>query len=69
MKTDSITSKLNKLPHHIQQEVIDYVEFLEQKYQQPQAQKRLQFDWEGGLREMADQCSSVALQHKSLEWR
>ncbi len=31
--------------------------------------KKFAFQWEGGLRHIAEKASSVELQHKSLNWR
>jgi len=74
MDVHEIGSKLEKLPDHLIPEVLDYIEFLLNKYESKKIGKsdnknRLKFDWEGGLSKLRDQYTSVELQHKALDWR
>ena len=64
-----IEKQLKKLPENLRKEVLDYVEFLLNKYQNKELKKKFKFDWEGGLSDINEKFSSVELQHKSLEWR
>jgi hypothetical protein len=59
---------VEQLPLDIQKEVKDFAEFLMKK----RARKRHQvpvFDWEGDLKDLAEQCTSVELQHAILRIR
>jgi len=74
MQTTEITAKIKKLPGHLIPEVIDYIDFLINKYGDNDLEKNdkkdgFKFDWEGDLSELKDQYSSVELQHKALDWR
>ncbi len=64
-----IQTKAGQLSEQLQQEVLDYIEFLLAKYPQPSEPKSLRFDWEGGLSKLQSRYTSVELQHKALEWR
>jgi hypothetical protein len=61
--------KLEELPEDFKKEVMDYIDFLLQKYSKREKNEKFSFDWEGGLAELKDKHTSVELQHKSLEWR
>ena len=65
---ESLDEKIARLPKHLQQEVVDFVEFLFHKATKQGASK-LTLAWAGGLREYRDQYTSLELQHKALEWR
>jgi len=70
MNVNEIGIKIEKLPSHIIPEVIDYIEFLSNKYGSKEIEKNnFKFDWEGGLLELKNKYTSVELQHKALEWR
>jgi len=74
MKVNEISVKLKKLPEHLIPEVMDYIEFLLDKYGSEKTKKRknkdkFKFDWEGGLSKLRKQYTSVELQHKALDWR
>lgn len=65
--------KFNKLPHSIQEEVLNYIEQLFTKYKKSISTKKKKsafgFGWENGLSDLKDQFTSVELQHKINEWR
>ena len=62
--------KIQKLPEDLRREVLDYVEFLLNKYKERERTKnKFEFDWEGGLSSLKEKFTSIKLQHKSLEWR
>ncbi|NOX36454.1 MAG: DUF2281 domain-containing protein [Calditrichaeota bacterium] len=74
MKVEEIIIKLKKFPDHLKQEVLDYIEFLSDKYgiediKIVDNRKKFQFDWEGGLSNLRKQYTSVELQHKAMDWR
>jgi len=69
MNTEPIETKIKKLPPHLKREVLDYIDFLTQKYHPSSPGERFKFNWEGGLSDLADKYSSVELQHKVSEWR
>ena len=66
MKT--IEEMIKELPSELQQEVLDFAEFLIEKRAQKKGRK-LRQDWAGALREYRDQYTSLELQKKALEWR
>jgi len=69
MKDEAIKTRLEKLPTELKREVLDYMEFLLQKYGKRVKKEKFRFDWEGGLSDLKDKFTSVELQHKVLEWR
>jgi len=69
MNTEPIEVKFNKLPEHLKKEVVDFIDFLTKKHQEPKALGNFNFSWEGGLSELKDEYSAVELQHKAAEWR
>jgi len=58
---------ISKLPPELHQEVLDFVEFLQEKRMRRKQQK-LRMTWAGALREFRDQFTSLELQKKALEW-
>jgi len=64
-----IEIEVKKLPENLKIEVLDYIEFLLNRYGKKSKGKKFNFDWEGGLSELKDRFTSVELQHKALEWR
>lgn len=74
MKIDEIGSKIQKLPDRLVPEVLDYIDFLINKYgaeksDKKQDGKNFKFDWEGGLSKLKNEYTSVELQHKASDWR
>ena len=74
MNVNEISRKISRLPNHLIPEVLDYVEFLLNKYGsqeigQNENKNRFEFDWEGELSKLRKEYTSVELQHKALEWR
>jgi hypothetical protein len=70
MYEKEIEGKIRGLPDYLRKEVLDYIEFLLGKYVSKERENRkLKFDWEGGLSELKGKFSSVELQHRALEWR
>ena len=69
MKSEIIKARLEELPEDLRREVLDYIEFLLQKYSIKTEKRGFRFDWEGGLSHLKEKYTSVELQHKALEWR
>ena len=69
MADEIIKAKFEKLPIALKREVLDYIEFLLQKYSVRMKKEKFRFDWEGGLSDLRDKYTSVELQHRALEWR
>jgi len=69
MEARDIESRINELPEDLKKEVIDFIDFLIMKKKQGRSFGDFGFKWEGGLAEIRDQYSSVALQHQANDWR
>ena len=70
MVEGEIESKMQELPPELKRELLDYLDFLMQKYKSSEKKvKKFRFDWEGGLSHLKNEFTSVELAHKSLEWR
>lgn len=65
----TIETKIEELPKDLKKEVLDYIEFLLQKYSKKKEKDKFRFDWEGCLSKLRDKFTSVELQHKATEWR
>ena len=65
-----IELKAKDLPEHLKRQVLDFIEFLSERYKgNKRRKKKFKFDWEGGLSKLKGKISAVELQHKALEWR
>lgn len=65
-----IDKKIKQLPRDMQQEVVDFIDFLlTRKRIANKSRKRLKLDWMGGLKEYRDLYTALDLQKKALEWR
>ncbi len=64
----SLQEMLQILPPELQVEVRDFAAFL---LERKVTQKRLpmKFQWEGALKDLRDQYTSVQLQHQISDWR
>ena len=64
MEVINYISDFENLPKQIQQQVLDYIEFLLDKYQKKDNKNtKFSFDWENGLSELKHDYTSVELQH------
>lgn len=65
-----IDAMVQRLPLYLKKEILDYVEFLSNKYHRKHnSKKKFKFDWEGGLADVKNKMTSVELQHKALDRR
>ena len=70
MEITNFISDFENLPAKIQQQVLDYIEFLTSKYKKKEKKDTpFKFDWEGGLSEMKKDYTAVELQHQANELR
>ncbi len=70
MDINSINDKMKNIPPDLIPEIIDYIDFLLNKYGIKKEKKKVfDFKWAGGLSEIPKKYSSVELQHKSMDWR
>ncbi len=66
MEIINYISDFENLPKQIQQQVLDYIEFLLDKYQKKDSKNtKFSFDWEDGLSELKNDYTSVELQHQA----
>jgi hypothetical protein len=64
---ESLESMMKRLPPHLQQEAIDFIQFLIEK-RMHKKRTYLKLDWAGALNEYKDKYTSLNLQKKALEW-
>jgi len=64
---NQIEELMKQLPPELQQEVVDFAQFLVEK-RTPKRGRKLRQDWAGALSEYRDQYTSLELQKKALEW-
>jgi hypothetical protein len=64
----SFEEKIRELPPELQQEVLDFLDYLLEKHRRKYGRK-LEQRWAGALREYREKYSSLELQKKALEWR
>ena len=70
MSFEEINDKIKKVPPQLVPEIIDYIDFLMNKYGKTSKRKRpFKFTWQGGLSDISKEYSSVELQHKVTDWR
>ena len=69
MNTQLLEKKINLMPDYMKKKALDYIDFLIAKGKQRERIDHFNFNWEGGLADFNNDFSSVALQHKSMEWR
>ena len=68
MQIRSLDKLIKQLSIHEQEEVCNFVLFLLQKHEKKRHIKP-QFKWAGALKNLADQYTSVQLQHQISSWR
>lgn len=70
MEITSFISNFENLPKQIQEQVLDYIEFLITKYKKKEKkEKKFKFDWENGLSDLKKDYTSVELQHRANKLR
>jgi hypothetical protein len=61
----TIDKSIEKLPHEAKKELLDFAEFLKQKYLKGNSHKTLKLDWAGKLAKYKDKLDDpVVLQHE-----
>ena len=63
-----LESRIKELPQDLQEEVLDYIDFLLSK-KAGIARKKPRLGWFGGLREYKNKFTSLDLQDKAASWR
>jgi len=70
MSVKEINKKIKKVPPHLVPKIMDFIDFLINKYSKsPKEKKPFKFTWQGGLAEISKKYTSVELQHKAMDWR
>ena len=70
MSVKEINKKIKQVPPHLVPEIMDYIDFLINKYgKSPKKKKPFKFNWQGGLSEISKEYTSVELQHKAMDFR
>lgn len=72
MEISTFISELEHLPKPVQQQLMDYFEFLLSKYPEKAKKTRekgFKFNWEGGLKTLKQKYYSVELQHHTNSLR
>lgn len=68
MELASFLADFENSPKNVQQQVLNYIAFLKNKYKKESSNKEnkkgFDFNWKGGLSELKDEYISVELQHK-----
>lgn len=65
---ENIDHKLKQLPQNLQNEVVDFIDFLLSKKVRKK-HKKPHLEWIGGLKEYRDKFTALELQKKASEWR
>jgi len=68
MAENSLQEKIRALPPELQEEVRDFVEFLSSR-QTKKHKTKMRFGWQGALKNLGSQYTSVELQHRISEMR
>ena len=64
----SLQDMLRRLPPELQTEALDFIEFLLERKSTRQ-RRPMKFQWEGALKDLRGQYTSVQLQHQVADWR
>jgi len=65
-----LNRQLKEAPPELLSEIRDYINFLLSEHGKSEnTEAAFDFSWEGGLSELAEEYTSVSLQHKASEWR
>ena len=64
----TIIEKIKELPPELQEEVINFIDFLRRKRSSKQ-KKKPNLKWIGGLKAYRDQFTALELQKKGADWR
>ncbi len=70
MNKEYIVKCIKELPNEVANDLLYYIKYLRSiSPKKEENNKGFSFDWEGSLSELADQYTSMGLQHKAMEWR
>ncbi len=64
----TIIEKIRELPPELQEEVINFIDFLRAK-KSSKPKKKPNLEWIGGLKAYRDQFTALELQKKASDWR
>ncbi len=64
----TIIEKIRELPPELQEEVINFIDFLRTK-KNSRCKKKPNLEWIGGLKAYRDQFTARELQEKASDWR
>jgi hypothetical protein len=65
----TIIEKIRELPPELQEEVINFIDFLRTKESSKRKKKKPNLEWIGGLKAYRDQYTALELQKKASDWR
>ena len=65
----TIIEKIRELPPELQEEVINFIDFLRAKESSKRKEKKPNLEWIGGLKAYRDQFRALELQKKASDWR
>ena len=64
----SIVEKIRQLPPELQEEALNFIDFLLTK-KNPKRKKKPNLEWIGGLKAYRNQYTALELQKKASDWR
>ena len=64
----TIIEKIRELPPELQEEVINFIDFLRAK-KSSKRKKKPNLEWIGGLKAYRDQFTALELEKKASDWR
>ncbi|MFZ8805857.1 MAG: DUF2281 domain-containing protein [Candidatus Calescibacterium sp.] len=69
MQEKKLEEIINELPEDLRKELEDFAQFLWEKNKKRKIRRKSKFDWACSLSDLANDFSSVELQHKISDWR
>jgi len=69
MQEKKLEEIIKELPEDLRKELEDFAQFLWEKNKKRKIRREPKFDWAGSLSDLANDFSSVELQHKISDWR
>ena len=65
----TIIEKIRELPPELQEEVINFIDFLRTKESSKREKKKPNLKWIGGLKAYREQFTALELEKKASDWR